>query len=451
MLARMILIIDDMSIVRDPIAACLKLGGYETICASDGREGLEMAKAQLPDLILLDMSMPGMDGIQVLKQLRGEPTTAATPVLILSVVADRERVLDAISCGAQEYILKSSFSTKTFLARIERHLPRPAAAAQNPNPLAAQVPAPVSAASASPPPPRPCLPILDGEKSIQRIRRATRGKALSGIVAEVIAMAASQQGDSADLAKLIGSDPVLTARVLGAANSAGYATHSGLCMTVTDAVRKIGFSGVRNITAAVGIFDSVGATTEGGFNPVRYWQHSVAVAQLCESLVSADMRDATSPGHAYICGLCHDLGEILVLCEFDEEYRQVIETQRLTGRPREELRREMLGLSHASLVAEASLAMGLPKNIREPIENFHADRTAREKVGPLPGILRMMDRYANGLLLAADSESKIEVFDRAYVRSVLGNDKFVAPDPESLCSQVRSLTATAAPWPGKLS
>jgi CheY-like chemotaxis protein/HD-like signal output (HDOD) protein len=453
----MILIIDDMPIIREPISELLRSAGYETICASDGPEGLEMARSRAPDLIVLDLAMPIMDGVQVLQKLRSDPRTASTPVLVLTAMADRERVVLAKKFGAQEYMLKSRFSTKDLLARVKRHFSKSPAAEVDQESLAVGIdsaagakPTEVhvgishpSANSASTPDHRGQTQ-LDSRKCIQRIRNATNGKALSGIVAEVIATAASPRGDSAELAKLVSSDPILTARVLGAANSAAYANKSGVCMTVSDAVRKIGFSGVRNITAAVGIFDSMPSSTGNGFSPLRHWQHSIAVAQLCESLVSDKIKEMISPGRAYICGLCHDLGEIVVRGEFEKEYRQILEKQLGTGRPRDELVQEMLGLSHGRLVMEALRAIGLPDDIREPIENFHAGKTSVEKAGPIPGILRVTDRYANGLLLTADQDSKIEAFERSFLRSVLGVEEFTAPDTESCCSQVRSLTITLA-------
>jgi HD-like signal output (HDOD) protein/CheY-like chemotaxis protein len=451
----MILIIDDMPIFREPISACLKLAGYETMCASDGREGLAMALKNVPELILLDMAMPGLDGLQVLQRLRREPKTASTPVVMLSAVADRDRIVLAIHYGAQEYLLKSRFTTKDLLARIKKHLlkspagdiafaPHGTAAEQDTNVNQNENNAGTSAKLPPQASHKPVNPKVTGKNCIRRIQTATSGKALSGVVTQVIATAASPRGDSADLSKLICSDPVLTARVLGAANSAAYATNGGICTTVDEAVRKIGFSGIRNITAAVGIFDFLSTTTANGFNPIQYWQHSVAVAQLCERLISADTENDGSSGHAYICGLCHDLGEMLVRGEFDQEYRQMLETQRSTGRPRKEIHAEILGLSHSGLVSEALRAIGLPKSIGEPIQNFHERKTLRDKVGPIPGILRIMDRYANGLLLGAAPESPIEAFEGAFVSSLLGSDRFSAIDADSFCSQVRNLTITLA-------
>ena len=447
----MILIIDDMPIFREPIAACLKLEGYDTQCAGDGKEGLEMARKRTPDLILLDMAMPGMDGIQVLQKLRGEPSTATVPVLMLTAVADRERVVQAIQYGAREYMLKSRFSTRELVTRIQKYLAPPGpgsvtseskdggTTSSEAQTHTSEAKSEIDAGSN-----QPIEPILNSKRCIRRIREATSGKTLSGVVTHVISIAASPRGDSTELAKLVSSDPILTARVLGVANSAAYASNSGLCTTVVDAVRKIGFSGVRNITAAVGIFDSMPASATNGFSPIRYWQHSMAVAQLCESLVRPELKGAVSPGHAYISGLCHDLGEILVRCEFDKEYRQVAEAAKRSGRSREEIQEKMLGISHADLVLEALRAIRLPEDIREPIENFHAGKNDPATTGPLPGILRIADGYANGLFLTADPDSKIESFDAAYVRSVIGTDKFNLPDSATLCSQVRSLTITMA-------
>ena len=71
-----ILVVDDMAVFREPIAASLRLAGHQTQCAADGEEALRMVRQRRPDLILLDVSMPKMDGITFLKRLRAEPAIA---------------------------------------------------------------------------------------------------------------------------------------------------------------------------------------------------------------------------------------------------------------------------------------------------------------------------------------------------------------------------------------
>jgi CheY-like chemotaxis protein len=85
---RQILVIDDEANVREVVSLCLrKLGGWEVITAASGQEGLTLAQTAQPDAIILDLRMPGMDGLTVLQKLRENPSTEAIPVLMLTANA----------------------------------------------------------------------------------------------------------------------------------------------------------------------------------------------------------------------------------------------------------------------------------------------------------------------------------------------------------------------------
>ncbi len=71
-----IMVVDDMAVVREPIAAALWTCGYETLCFSDGSHALQALALRTPDLVLLDLSMPGMSGLDLLRALRERPATA---------------------------------------------------------------------------------------------------------------------------------------------------------------------------------------------------------------------------------------------------------------------------------------------------------------------------------------------------------------------------------------
>src|SRR5580658_6770602 len=113
-----ILVVDDMAIFREPIAASLRSAGYDADCAADGEEALRIAREKHPDLILLDVAMPGMDGISFLRHLRSDPTVADIKVILLTVVSDKTRILAAGSLGVKDCILKTSFHLSDFLERI---------------------------------------------------------------------------------------------------------------------------------------------------------------------------------------------------------------------------------------------------------------------------------------------------------------------------------------------
>jgi HD-like signal output (HDOD) protein len=246
----------------------------------------------------------------------------------------------------------------------------------------------------------------------------------------------------AQLAGLISRDATLSARVLSAANSSAYASSSGVVSTVLQAVRQIGFSMVRNIAAAVGIFDAMPASGQDGFNPLRCWQHCFAVAQFCEQIEYA--RKPENAGAAYVVGLCHDLGEILLRTQFGAEYQKVLEVAAKTGQPRRELEMQMLGMTRQQLIVTITQSIGLPDSIRLPIEAFHNGKSTRDDVGRMSGILRLAEHYANGLLLATGPESSVAAFTRSECRSVTGVDEPPTPDPERVRAEVFSLTAMLA-------
>ncbi|MGH9464996.1 MAG: HD-GYP domain-containing protein [Thermoanaerobaculia bacterium] len=99
-----VLIVDDEESVREALRLVLAGDGYRLAFASDGLEGLEAATRLKPDLILLDVRMPGLDGFEVCRRLRADPAVAEVPVVIVTVLADRQSRLTAIEAGADEFL-----------------------------------------------------------------------------------------------------------------------------------------------------------------------------------------------------------------------------------------------------------------------------------------------------------------------------------------------------------
>src|SRR6185312_10064813 len=239
---------------------------------------------------------------------------------------------------------------------------------------------------------------------------------------------------------LVARDPLLSARILQAANSVSYTSTRGMVSTIPDAVRNIGCAAVRDIAASLGVFDAMPACSPDGFNPIRCWQHSFAVATLCQRL-SGD----NNSGLAYLTGLCPDLGEILFQTHFGAEYRQVLESQQATGKRRDELERKMLGLTHGEMVLTILRCLGLPETIRNPIEAFHnAGVAARPANDPTARILRLADLYANGVLLAASVQAPVMPLSRPECRGATAEEHPSRPDAVSLRSEIFALTAMLA-------
>jgi CheY-like chemotaxis protein len=116
-----ILVVDDVAIFRDPLAASLRLAGYETTCAGNGQEALAAVRAKRPDLILLDLAMPVMDGLSFLRALRagdGGAGGGQIPVLVLSAGADQHQAFEAGALGAGGFLLKSQVSLDEMIRRV---------------------------------------------------------------------------------------------------------------------------------------------------------------------------------------------------------------------------------------------------------------------------------------------------------------------------------------------
>ena len=118
-LARLrILLIEDEREITDPLTYSLEREGYETIVAHDGQEGLRKAQTLLPDLIILDLMLPGLPGLEVCRELRAGERTREIPIIILSAKAEETDQVVGFSLGADDYVTKP-FSIKVLLQRIK--------------------------------------------------------------------------------------------------------------------------------------------------------------------------------------------------------------------------------------------------------------------------------------------------------------------------------------------
>ena len=124
---RVLLIDDDISLVR-ALSISLSARGYEVIAARSGEEGLDRAAHRHPDVVLLDLGLPGIDGIEVIRGIRG---WSAMPIIVLSARHGTISKVEALDLGADDYITKP-FGMDELLARLRVSLREKAAAAENP-------------------------------------------------------------------------------------------------------------------------------------------------------------------------------------------------------------------------------------------------------------------------------------------------------------------------------
>ena len=102
----MVLIVDDEASGRETLQSVLEGEGYELEMAENGLQAIEKAKKLLPDVIVLDVMMPGMTGLEVCQRIRSDPQIAEIPIIILTALNDRESLLNALKAGADDFISK---------------------------------------------------------------------------------------------------------------------------------------------------------------------------------------------------------------------------------------------------------------------------------------------------------------------------------------------------------
>jgi len=118
-----ILVVDDEEVLRETLVYHLELAGYQVHVASDGPTALEAVQSLLPDLLILDLMLPGLDGLEVCRRVRQQPATAMLPILMLTAMGEEIDKVVGLEMGADDYLTKP-FGLRELLARVRALLRR---------------------------------------------------------------------------------------------------------------------------------------------------------------------------------------------------------------------------------------------------------------------------------------------------------------------------------------
>lgn len=122
-MGKTVLIVDDEKNIVEAVRYNLEREGYRTLVAFDGVHGLELARQELPDVMVLDWMLPGLDGLEICRRLAAEETTRHIPIILLTVRADETDKVLGLEMGACDYVTKP-FSTRELVARVKANLRR---------------------------------------------------------------------------------------------------------------------------------------------------------------------------------------------------------------------------------------------------------------------------------------------------------------------------------------
>ena len=117
-----ILVVEDETFLLDLYETKLEQSGYDVIKAENGEEGFSLATLEAPDLILLDILMPKVDGYELLKKLKSDGKTKNIPAIIFSNLSQKEEIEKGLKLGAKDYIIKTSITPTELEAKVKEYL-----------------------------------------------------------------------------------------------------------------------------------------------------------------------------------------------------------------------------------------------------------------------------------------------------------------------------------------
>ena len=114
-----ILLVEDDAFVSDIYQTKIGSEGYEVISAENGLEAIKNLEKIIPDLILLDIVMPYMDGMETLRKIKSEEKWKKIPIILLTNLSDKEKIEEAIGCGADDFLIKSHFTPSEVISKVK--------------------------------------------------------------------------------------------------------------------------------------------------------------------------------------------------------------------------------------------------------------------------------------------------------------------------------------------
>jgi two-component system, OmpR family, alkaline phosphatase synthesis response regulator PhoP len=118
-----ILVVDDEEDILELVSYNLTKEGYQVICVPSGEQALKRAREDNPDVVLLDLMLPGLDGLDVCRQLKHSPETSGIPIIMITAKGEDADIVSGLELGADDYVVKP-FSPRVLLARIKKVLRR---------------------------------------------------------------------------------------------------------------------------------------------------------------------------------------------------------------------------------------------------------------------------------------------------------------------------------------
>ena len=423
-----ILVVDDQDIVRYTMDVVLTQQGYRVLEASSVPEAVEVLAAHHPDLVLLDLTMPGGDGIVLLRQMRQSALYKETPVIILTAHSDRNFVVEALKLGVRDYVIKVGFLIDDLLARVRQRLEESGVLPATPraSPVA-------DGQSWKPPNPMDLGAFLEG----------LSGKSFPTVCARLSEASSSSLASLAEVEGLIRMDPVLAAKVMGRTQELLSRPRS--LPKLGEALKMLGWIQLRDLLQAQERFDTSGALPE---DSLRAWAH----ACFCSCWME---RFCPEQPAAAMIGLLHDLPEILLMEKMPpEDWVALRESASSRSKTMAGAIEELFGIPYGEFVNAVFQRLQLPLAIADPILEY---TNAYMSSSPIPATREAMklsqaNQWAHAFQLASTQGVAVHLPVREEIEPRLRVDDaaemaLISDDSWGLARSIsEGLTVGASAW-----
>lgn len=408
-----LMLVDDMAIFREPIAAALTKHGYKVQTAADGRSAINLIRENAPDLLLLDITMPELDGLSVLRVIRKLEATKSLPVIMLTDANDKSDIKQAALLGISSYMLKSSFSLETLLERIEHGLRGDVASdggeTENDkgSEAEASTPSPQSENSSAGSHAKGSLkdykPLMTRSEVQEAIDGSGELKGLSPAVSEVLSLTQRKDCTMETVARAIRRDPGISLKLLRLANSSVY-DRGEPADTIDKAVMRMGLTAVRQAVMNLNVVEkfSDSANDDPRLSAPQFWEHSIATG-LIAAEITRSLHDEDDTGvdeaadSAFTMGLLHDAGRMVYAEMFGSRYIEVLDAADRLGLPLEQVESRILLINHAEAMDRILHAWSFPKHLINPIAFHHLPVAEGRKLSKETATESTVLALANGL------------------------------------------------------
>lgn len=445
-----VVIIDDSPQILDLLGMHLRRAGYQVVTALNVDDGMVAIRQIRPNVILLDLEMPGKDGVACLKELAADLQLLTIPVIMVSSSPEREIVLRVARLGVRSIVLKNEQLARNVLERVAQfaHGHQPAASGQHAPPQAAPAAAPAAAGRPARPAPSAPLPALNAKSAPQdspepdtmeravlslegdqpdldraiaelknlkpmmtrsdlmdRILSGNDLAALGPAVQQVLSLTRSPNSSIESISRAVKQDQALSLKILKVANSPLYARGERV-ENIHKAVARIGICEIQTTVLSLAVVDQFRTDGFAGrINAEWFWEHSIACGLIASRLIRLIGAGAESADSMFTAGLLHDVGRVLFAERLGDEYAAVIDAADNLSLPLETVESRLLLINHADLTDRLLRQWNFSAELVNPIALHHLSMGNIRRMAPRMvqqvAVLGLANRIAHALILGS--------------------------------------------------